>query len=90
MQDSILEDVGGVEGLLEGFREYDELMDSFEDNYSSLLEEYPDQWIVWTIDGVIAHSNDHEDMFEVVSRKGLNTRQATVEFLDTDPPVMIL
>ena len=55
-----------------------------------LMEKYPDKWVAITMDGVVAIGDSKNDVLDEVESQGVRRRDVVVEYLETDPPVLIL
>ena len=87
---SVIENLGGAQELVDGIREYSEIVARMRSERASLMEKYPDRWIAIGKDGVLAVGDSMEDVFEEVESQGVREADVVVEFLDTDPPLLIL
>ena len=54
------------------------------------MEKYPDKWVALAMDGVVAIGDSKNDVLDEVERLGVRRRDVVVEYLETDPPVLIL
>ena len=87
---TLVENLGGAQELVDGIREYSEIVARMRSERASLMEKYPDRWIAIGKDGVLAVGDSMEDVLEEVERQGVREADVVVEFLDTDPPLLIL
>ena len=56
----------------------------------SLRERYPDRWVAFGGQGVVAVGETLCAVLDEVERLGLGRRDVVIEHLDTNPPVLIL
>ncbi len=85
-----LEALGGREAVLEMFEKHRAISADFWSRYYALLEQYPDQWIAWGENGFIATADSQLELIAKLEHKGLTPNDVVLEFLDTDPKVLIL
>ena len=57
---------------------------------TGLMEKFPDKWVAVGKAGVLAVADSMEDVFAEVESKGLSGSEFEVEFLDSNPPDLIL
>ena len=60
------------------------------EDHSVLMEKYLGQWVAVGADGLIDHSESAEDLVEVVEGRGFDASGYVLQFLDPDPPSLIL
>ena len=58
--------------------------------HSSLLEKHPQKWVAMGKGGVLALADSMEEMCEALETVGLRKAVYVTEFLDPDPPILIL
>ena len=58
--------------------------------WPALTEQYPDQWVAMDEDGIAAVAESEEALLAALAAKGLYAGDLTIEFMDTDPEVLIL
>jgi hypothetical protein len=61
-----------------------------EQENEALTAQYPNQWVAVGKDGVLAVRDSMEEVFAAVESADLRGSEFVVEFLDTDPPDLIL
>ena len=71
-------------------RRYETMMKSLWAAYPSLLEKYPDQWILWDGENVVHACDTGKEMLRHIDDNGINTRYMKIEHLETNPRTMIL
>ena len=86
----IISGLGGVKALREGKDEFHEAVLHMDKEYTALMEKYPNQWVAVGKDGVLAVRDSMEEVFAAVESADLRGSEFVVEFLDTDPPDLIL
>ena len=82
--------LGRFEALMAGKDEFHEIVIRMDKEHASLMEKHPDKWVAMGKDGVLAVGDSMEDVFAEVESAGLNGSEFEVEFLDSDPPDLIL
>ena len=58
--------------------------------YPSLLEQYPDQWILWDGENVVHASETGKEMLRYIDDNDINTKYMKIEHLETNPRKLIL
>jgi hypothetical protein len=86
----IILELGGVKALREGKDEFHQAVLHMDKEYTALMEKYPNQWVAVGKDGVLAVRDSMEEVFAAVESADLRGSEFVVEFLDTDPPDLIL
>ncbi len=85
----IIEEAGGPAAINEGLREFRQMVDRLWREKPSLLHKYPDKWVAMGLDGVVAVGDSMDAVLEEAENRGLR-KKVVVEFMDTDPPELIL
>ena len=88
--DSMIEAMGGVQGIQTLIEERQSMFVQFWAVYSSLLEQHPDKWIAWGKEGVVGVSDSQDGLLSEIRSKNITANDVMVEFLDTDPKGYIL
>ena len=58
--------------------------------YPSLLEKYPDQWILWDGESVVHACDTGKELLRYIDDNDIDTRHLKIEHLETNPRTMIL
>ena len=58
--------------------------------YPSLLEKYPDQWILWDGENVLYACDTGAEILQHIKDSDINTKYMKIELLETNPRRMIL
>lgn len=53
--------------------------------WRTLMEQYPDQWVAMDADGLAAAADSHEALLEALAAKGLYAGDLAIKFLPTKP-----
>ena len=86
-ESTLIEDESGIVDIL---TESDRAAQRLYDEHDRLKASYPDQWVAMSKDGLVAH---HEELNGIIARleeAGFESSQVAVEFLDSEPPMMLL
>ena len=86
----VIDEMGGPAALIDDLEEFRKLHARMTGEYPRLVQQYPDKWIAMGKDGVVAAAVTRTQVLEAVDRKGVARSQTVVDFMDTDPPVLIL
>ena len=80
----------GEEEILDMLAESTQATQRLYEEYDRLKASYPDQWVAVGKGGLITHHKDLAGVITAFREAGYTGSQVAVEFLDTEPPVMIL
>lgn len=86
----LVEEMGGPEAIIEGLREYGLIVERMWAERAALTEAHPNQWVAMGKDGVVSIGDSIDSVIEDAAGKGLRGSDLVIEFLDTDPPLLIL
>ena len=87
---AMIEDMGGVDRLIDDLEEFHELRVRMVKEHSCLIEEHPSKWVAMGKDGVLAVGKSKREVFDEIKSRGIRRSAAVVEFMDTDPADLIL
>ena len=82
--------LGGVKALREGNDEFHLVAVRLDKELAALIEKHPDKWVAVGRDGVLAVADSMEEIFAEVDSAGLSGSEFEVEFLESNPPDLIL
>ena len=86
----VIEGLGGAKVLMDEMDEYHEIVARMRKERPSLVERYPDKWVAMGQKGVLAIGDSMDEVLREVEARGLNGADVVIDFLDTDPPLLIL
>ena len=86
----IVEGLGGPGALIASMQEYHEIVVRMRNERATLMEAHPNQWVAMGKDGVVAIGDSIDAVIEDAESQGLRGSDRVIEFLDTDPPILIL
>ena len=86
----MIEDMGGVSALIDDLDEFHKLRARMREEHSYLMEKYPDKWVAMGKDGVLTVGESKGEVFDAIESRGIRRSAAVVEFVDTDPDILIL
>ena len=86
----IVEGLGGPEAIIAGLREYRLIVKRMWAEKAALTEAHPNRWVAMGKDGVLAVGDSMDEVLEEVESRGIRGGDIVIEFLDTDPPLLIL
>ena len=81
---------GGIEVFLKEMKEFHDAVTRLWDEYDTLMEKYPDKWVVMGKDGVLAVCDSRKEVFSAIEPARTRGDAYVVEFLDTDPEPLVL
>lgn len=82
--------LGGNEGMINASAHYREVAARLFRERADLMVEHPDKWVAMGKSGVQAVGESLDDVLSQVDAKGVSRDDVFIEFLDTDPPALIL
>ena len=88
--EGIMEELGGPRVMAERMRAFNRVVKRMNDERAVLMETHPDKWVAMSEHGVVAIADDLKGVLAEVDGKGIDRAHVFTEFLDTNPPVMIL
>ena len=86
----LVESMGGPEAIITSMQEYHEIVERMRNERAALMEAHPNQWVAMGKDGVVAIGDSIDAVIEDAEAQGLRGSDRVIEFLDTDPPILIL
>lgn len=87
---AVIEEMGGVGALLDDLTEFQDLAARMKKEYPCLIAKYPDRWVAVGGDGVRAVADSRDGVLNAIKSRGLCSDDVVIEFLDTNPPVLIV
>lgn len=87
---AMIEEMGGVGVLIDDLTRFHKLHVLIANEHASLIEKYPGKWVAMGEGGVVAAGDSKDEALDAIERRGIRRLDAIVEFMDTDPPVLIL
>ena len=86
----VIEGLGGAKVLMDEMDEYHGIVARMRKGYPSLMERYPDKWMAMGQEGVLSVGDSMDEVLRGVEGQGLHGADVVIEFLDTDPPLLLL
>ncbi len=86
----VIDGLGGVNELAAGMREYHEIVERMRAERAVLTRKHPGRWAAMGKDGVLAIGNSMDEVLDSIESRGMRGADVVIEFLDTDPPLLIL
>ena len=86
----LIERLGGAEAVKKSFADFQEVTDRFRQDEKALIEQYPNKWAIVGKDGLIAAVDTREEAGAFARKNGLKTSQFMIQYLNPDPPALIL
>ena len=87
---AMIEEMGGAHSLINDLAEFRQLRIRMSAEHAALIEQYPNRWVAVGLDGLLAAGDSEDEVFQALDGKGIPRSDVVVEYLDTDPPVLIL
>ena len=87
---AMIEEMGGVGVLIDDLEMSRKLYVRMANEHASLIKKYPDKWVAMGEGGVVAAGDSKDEALDAIEHRGIRRLDAVVEFMDTDPPVLIL
>ena len=88
--DQVLKEVGGVEQIRERIRSYEEVCLKLKDMEGSLTKQHPHRWVALGTDDSLLIGDSLEAVCQAARDRGLESHQFAVEYLDPNPPILIV
>ena len=87
---AMIEEMGGAQSLIDDLAEFRQLRVRMSEEHAALIEQYPDRWVAVGLDGLLAVGESQDEVLQTIDDKGIPRSDVVVEYLDTNPPVLIL
>ena len=81
---------GGVEVFIREMEEFHDAVTRLWDEFDTLMEKYPDKWVVMGKDGLLAACDSRKEVLSAIEPVRARGDAYIVEFLDTDPEPLVL
>ena len=78
------------ERLSRGLAAFGRTMDWFDAHYDELMARYPDRWIAFSAEGVLATGDTQDEVLARVDRAQIERGEASTEFVPAKPLNLIL
>ena len=78
------------EEIFRSQRRHEAMMKNLFKVRSSLLEQYPDQWILWDGESVVHASETGKELLRYIDDNDIDTKYMKIEHLETNPRKLIL
>lgn len=85
-----IEEEGGLAAVIDGMTRHQEICMRLSKEYNALLEKHPGKWVAMGESGVLLIGDSFKEVLSAAKDAGLDTSEFAVEYLDPDPPAMIL
>ena len=86
----IINELGGVKALMEEMDEYQEVVLRMRKERPHLAADYPDKWVAMGREGLLAAGDSMDQVLGQLEAQGVDGSGVVIEFMDTDPPLLIL
>ena len=89
-KEELIERLGGAEAIRQSLADFREVKNRFLQDEKVLIEQYPNKWAIVGKDGLIADLDSLEEAAAFAKAKGLKNPHFVIEYLDPDPPLLVL
>ena len=86
----MISELGGTKALMQEMDEYQEVVHRMRKERPRLVSSYPDKWVAMGREGLLAVGDSMDQVLAQVEAQGVRGNDVVIEFMDTDPPVLIL
>lgn len=86
----LIDRLGGAEAIRQSLAEFREVNRRMDRERTTLTVKHPNKWVLMSKDGPLAFGDTFEEVREYARAKGVSNPHVVVEYLDPDPPLMIL
>ena len=83
-------EMGGIEKMRKGMREFHEACIRLNDEYDSLLERYPNKWVAMNHEGRLFVGDTLDDLHAEFKAQGVGRDGYVTKYLDPDPEIWLL
>ena len=85
-----LPDYLNKEEVIQSLRWHEAMIKNFFKVRPSLLEKYPDRWILWDGESVVHACDTGAEMLQHIRENNISTKHMKIDHLETNPRKMIL
>ena len=78
------------EEIFRSQRRHEAMMKTFFEARPSLLEKYPDQWILWDGESVVHACDTGKELLRHIRENNISTKNMKIDHLEINPRKMIL
>ena len=78
------------EEVIQSIRRHETMMKNLWKAYPSLLEQHPDQWILWDGESVVHACDTGKELLRHIDDNDIDTKYMKIEHLETNPKPMRL
>ena len=86
----VIDGLGGTKALMDEMDQYHGIVVRMRKERPSLVESHPNKWVAMGREGVLAIGDSMDEVLREIEVRGLHGADGVIEFLDTDPPLLIL
>ena len=86
----IIERLGGAEAIRQSMAEFRQVHQRMDQERKTLTAKHPNKWVLMCKDGLLAVGDTSEEVRNFAESKGLRNPKVIVEYLDPNPPPLIL
>ena len=86
----IINELGGAKALMEEMDEYQEIVLRMRKERPHLAADYPDKWVAMGREGLLAAGDSMDQVLAQLEAQGVDGVDVVIEFMDTNPPLLIL
>ena len=89
-EEALIERLGGIEALKKSFADFREVTNRFGQDRKVLVKQHPNKWAIVSKDGLIVALDTLEEAAAFARKSNLESSQFIIQYLDPDPPTLIL
>ncbi len=86
----MISELGGAKALMHEMDEYHGIVLRMRKERPRLASSYPDKWVAMGREGLLAVGDSMDQVLAQVEARGARGGDVVIEFMDTDPPLLIL
>ena len=88
--EQIIAKMGGEEQVRADLEAYQKVLNYFDAHEAELTAQHPQQWAAVSVEGVVAVGDDMIAVWEKAKKQGYRNANCLLQYLDPDPPVLLL
>ena len=89
-KEEVIELIGGLDAVNKAFDDFREVTARLDKDRKALSRKYPHKWVVVGKDGLLSVEDSLEEVSKFTETNRVKHPHFAIEYLDPDPPVMIL
>ena len=88
--EQIIEKMGGPTQIRADLEAHEAVLRYFHEHEEELIAQHPQKWAAVALEGVVAVGDDMVDVWDRAKKQGYRNANCLLQYLDPDPPALLL